>query len=351
MHDALGHELSLLALSAGALKLADGLEPEHRAAAGDIRSRAEAAVDRLGEVIGVLRETAEGAPTRPQGISVRRLVEEASAAGLPVTARIEGEPDDDGHGPAPHTARAAHRVVQEALTNAAKHAPGAEVSVDVIHAAGGAWVSVSVENGPAVVPRTDGDIRSRPGVGGRGLFGLDERVRLAGGTFSCGPTPEGGFAVRATLPCAGRPRPSAAAPSLPYAGPSLPYAGPVLEQRHARRRLGRTALTAVTVCLSLGALLGGALTWWDMLVTERAVLSAEDFGRLRAGQQRARIAPHLPEAQTRHRPAHIPPPPQGAGTTCEYYAMTANPFDDSSGDVYRLCFRAGTLVSAQALRA
>ncbi|MGP3985277.1 sensor histidine kinase [Streptomyces sp. 3N207] len=342
MHDALGHELSLLALSAGALKLADGLDTQHRKAAEDIRSRAETAVDRLGEVIGVLRETAEGAPTRPQDTSIQRLVEEASAAGLSVTARIESEPDDDTHGPPLHSLRAAHRVVQEALTNAAKHAPGAGVTVDVAYETDG--IRVAVQNGPAAVLRNAEE--ARPRVGGRGLIGLDERVRLAGGTFGCGPTPDGGFAVRAMLPRTGTPQPPAAS-----AASAAPYAGPVLERQHARRRLGRTALTAVTACLSLGALLGGALTWWDMLVTERAVLSAEDFGRLRAGQQRARIAPYLPDEQTRHRPAAAPPPPQRAGTTCEYYAMTANPFDDRSGDAYRLCFRAGTLVSAEALRA
>ncbi|MGI5349058.1 sensor histidine kinase [Streptomyces sp. CA-250714] len=376
MHDALGHELSLLALSAGALKLAYGLETEHRKAAEDIRSRAETAVDRLGEVIGVLRETAEDAPTRPQDTSVRRLVEEASAAGLSVTARIgaglsvtgrnaaglsvtgrnpaglsvtgriEGEPDDDADSPPPHTLRAAYRVVQEALTNVAKHAPGAHVTVDVAHEADA--IRVAVVNGPAAGAESADD--ARPRAGGRGLIGLDERVRLAGGKFCCGPTPKGGFAVRATLPHTRMPQPAAsAAPATPYA---LPYAGaPVLEQRHARRRLGRRALTAVTACLTLSALLGGALTWWDMLVTERAVLSAEDFGRLRAGQQRARIAPYLPDEQTRHRPEHAPPPPQRAGTTCEYYAMTANPFDDRSGDAYRLCFRADTLISAEALRA
>ncbi|MFI0859647.1 sensor histidine kinase [Streptomyces smyrnaeus] len=338
MHDALGHELSLLALSAGALKLANGLAAEHRTAAEEIRGRAESAVDRLGEVIGVLRETAQEAPTRPPDTSVRQLVEDASAAGLSVTARIEGEADGE-HGPPPHALRAAYRVVQEALTNVAKHAPEADATVAVTYGADG--ILVTVENGPGAGP--DAGQEERPRVGGRGLVGLDERVRLAGGTFGCGPTPEGGFAVRAALPRARTPRPPAA--------PATVYAGPALEQRHARRRLGRTALVAVTACLALGALLGGALTWWDILVTERAVLPAEDFDRLRAGQQRARIAPYLPDEQTRHRPADAPPPPQRAGTTCEYYAITANPFDDRSGDAYRICFRSDTLISAEVLRA
>lgn len=61
MHDVLGHELSLIALSAGALKLAPDLEEHHQGAAGDIRVRAAAAVERLGEVIGVLREETDTA--------------------------------------------------------------------------------------------------------------------------------------------------------------------------------------------------------------------------------------------------------------------------------------------------
>ncbi|UNZ17503.1 sensor histidine kinase [Streptomyces sp. 891-h] len=353
MHDALGHELSLLALSASALKLADGLSAEHRTAAEEIRGRAETAVDRLGEVIGVLRETEQDAPTRPQDTGVTDLVEEASAAGLAVTARIEGDPEDARNAPPPHALRAAHRVVQESLTNVVKHAPGATATVTVEY--GADETRVVVENGPAAAlsdrashrlsdwpsDRPSDRASARPGVGGRGLIGLDERVRLAGGTFRWGPRPDGGFTVRATLPHTRASQP----PSAPAAPPA-----PFQEQRHARRRLGRTALAAVTACLTLGALLGGALTWWDMLVTKRAVLAAEDFGRLRAGQQREQIAPHLPAEQTRHRPAHTPPPPQGAGTTCEFYAMTANPFDDRSGDVYRLCFRSDTLVSAEALR-
>ncbi|MEU2608678.1 histidine kinase [Streptomyces albus] len=499
MHDALGHELSLLALSAGALKLAPGLAPEHREVAEGIRGRAEAAVDRLGEVIGVLRETAGAAPTRPADTSITRLVEEAAASGLAVTAHVAEPPAGPGAtDPPPAVLHAAHRIVQEALTNVAKHAPGATATVRVTHATpdagetGPPATHVVVQNGPAPAhlsddtvgetraaktadsteaaeaahaaetvdasetadaatragsdsvtgtdsqggvygqgphseagigiggrahsapdasetgttdstrttgvtshaadsvrapsttaraARTDGDTHTpgaasssgaaafsradtssgaaassgpgenggsaageRPG-GGHGLIGLDERVRLAGGSFRCGPTADGGFRVCATLPHVRPARPS----GPPGAGPVTPSpASP--RQRKARREMRRTVLTAVTACLALGALLGGVLTWWDMLVTRRAVLPAEDFGRLRVGQERDRVAPLLPDEQTRRRPAHTPPPPQGPGTTCEFYAMTANPFDDRSGDAYRLCFRNGKLVAAQELR-
>lgn len=95
MHDLLGHELSLIALSAGALKLAPGLPEAHRAAAQDIRSRAGAAVERLGEVIGVLREPSETAPPSEPGAGaagLAGLVDRAAEAGLDVRLRVEGEP-------------------------------------------------------------------------------------------------------------------------------------------------------------------------------------------------------------------------------------------------------------------
>ncbi len=203
MHDALGHELSLLALSAGALKLADGLTSAHRDAAADIRSRAESAVDRLGTVIGVLRETADDTPpTRTPGADVRLLAEEASAAGLAVTARIDEVPDGDAHSPSPYTLRDTYRIVQEALTNVAKHAPEADVTVEVAHGEDG--TRVAVENAPAPAAATGRDVRQH--IGGCGLIGLEERVRLAGGTLSHGATPEGGFAVRALLPHTPAPR-------------------------------------------------------------------------------------------------------------------------------------------------
>ncbi|MGC5411521.1 histidine kinase, partial [Streptomyces sp. DT225] len=96
MHDLIGHDLSLIALSAGALKLAPGLDGAHREAAGEIRARAAASVERLGEVIGLLREDGGGRadeePPGPPGTAVRRLVAEAAATGLPVTLHTEGDP-------------------------------------------------------------------------------------------------------------------------------------------------------------------------------------------------------------------------------------------------------------------
>ncbi|SED02497.1 sensor histidine kinase [Streptomyces melanosporofaciens] len=337
MHDVLGHELSLIALSAGALKLAPGLADGHRDAARDIRARAAAAVDRLGEVIGVLRQEPDGAPPEPGGAGVAELVERASASGLTVRLRTDGEP---GELPA-DVERAVHRVVREALTNVAKHAPGAEAAVRVRHTA--EETEVRVANGPAPTA-----VAVRSGGAGFGLIGLDERVGLAGGTFGYGPE-SGGFAVRATFPRT--PAPRRAAQATPHApdGTDAPGSadGAVADDhRRARRRLGRTLVAAVMVPLVAGALLIGALRVWDTLRARESVLAPDDYARLRIGQDRDRITEYLPERQTGHRPTAAEP--RGAGLDCEYYAMTADPFDDRSGDVYRLCFRHDTLVTADA---
>lgn len=328
MHDVLGHDLSLIALSAGALKLAPGLAEQHRAVAGDIRTRAAAAVERLGEVIGVLREeaTADGAP-EARGTGIARLADEASVSGLAVESRVDGEPADLP----PMVGRAAHRVVQEALTNVAKHAPDATATVRVTHTAG--ETTVTVANGPS---------RSGPDTAeaGRGLVGLDERVRLAGGTFAYGPR-GGGFAVSARIPHvppARRPPPSDA---------YRPTGELPREQRRARRRVTRTLVAAVMLPLVTAALLSGALARWETLSASRSVLEPGDYARLRVGLERPAVEPLLPDRETNRRPPGAEP--EERGTTCEYYAMTADRFDDRSGDVYRLCYRRDTLVSLDAL--
>ncbi|MFE2595565.1 sensor histidine kinase [Streptomyces sp. NPDC059396] len=333
MHDVLGHDLSLIALSAGALKLAPGLGEHHRKAAGDIRARAAAAVERLGEVIGVLGEENDDARTGPgpYGSGLARLTAEASASGLVVESHIDGDAD----GLPTVVERAAHRVVQEALTNIAKHAPGAKATIRVTHTA--AETQVVVENGPPAFATA-----LPPSGGGRGLIGLDERVRLAGGSFRHGPY-DGGFAVVARIPHTRvSPLPPPGTPTAPPRGGELPP-----EHHQARRRVRRALVTAVMLPLSTGALLSGAFTGWEMLSASRSVLEPGDYARLHVGQDRSEVKRFLPDRQTSLRtPA---PEPRGHGTTCEYYAMTADRFDDRSGDAYRLCFRDSTLVSLDAL--
>lgn len=338
MHDVLGHDLSLLALSAGALKLAPGLAADHRRAAADIRARAAAAVERLGEVIGVLREEADGTPTGAPDFSLATLAAEASGAGLAVELRVGGNAGD----PPPLVGRTVHRVAREALTNVVKHAPGAAATVEVTHAA--TETTVVVRNGP---PSSTVAARPRPG-GGQGLAGLRERVRLAGGSFEYGPE-EGGFAVTARVPHAPAVTPAGGEPPQEPPPPVVTPTGGELPQEHrrARRSAGRALAVGIMVPLVTGALLSGALMGWETLSAARSVLAPGDYARLRVGQDRFEVARLLPERQTSHRPLAAEPP--GEGMTCEYYAMTADRFDDRSGDAYRLCFRGDTLVSLDAL--
>jgi signal transduction histidine kinase len=204
MHDVLGHRLSLLSVHAGALEFRPGAPAEEVArAAKVIRENAHQALQDLREVVGVLRAPVGELP-QPTLADVRQLVAESGRAGMRVRLR------DETGGPVPDLAgRTAHRVVQEALTNARKHAPGAEVRV---HLAGspGAGLTVEVRNdapaaapdpGPTPDPGPAPSSGPTPGPGaGQGLAGLAERVALASGRLEHGPTAEGGWRVSVWLP-------------------------------------------------------------------------------------------------------------------------------------------------------
>lgn len=193
MHDVLAHKVSLIALHAGALELNPAAGPEKvRTAAEFIGATARAAAEDLRHVLGVLRITDDQDDARlaPQpGIDdIPKVVSSSQAAGLAVELRME----------APHVTatigRTAYRVVQEGLTNVHKHARGSAATVVVAADQGGLCVEVTNER--CVVAGS-----LLPGAGA-GLVGLGERVRLAGGTFSAGPTGDGGWQLRAWLPLA-----------------------------------------------------------------------------------------------------------------------------------------------------
>ena len=186
MHDVLAHRLSLLAVHAGALEVRPAAPAAERDAAGVIRRCAYDALEDLRQVIGMLREQAE--PDRPQPTlgDVPALVEQSREAGTAVDLDlVDAAPVPERVG------RHAYRIVQEALTNARKHAPGSPVRVAV---RGRAEDGLVVEVGNALA--AGGGL---PGAGA-GLVGLRERVQLAGGRLEHGPTPDGEFRLRAWLP-------------------------------------------------------------------------------------------------------------------------------------------------------
>lgn len=193
MHDVLAHRLTLLSVHAGALEFRpDAPRPEIARAAGVIRESAHEALQDLREIIGVLRAADADESGRPQPTlgALDALVAESRAAGAKV--RLDQRVTDPGTVPA-SVGRTAYRIVQEGLTNARKHAPGAEVAVTV-GGTPGEGLDVRVRN-----PAPDGEVPPVPGSG-QGLIGLTERATLAGGHLTHGPTPDAGFEIRAWLP-------------------------------------------------------------------------------------------------------------------------------------------------------
>ncbi|MEU3600654.1 histidine kinase [Streptomyces sp. NPDC006798] len=350
MHDSLGHDLSLIALRAAALEVDRELGEPQRAAARELRLAAAGATERLREVVGVLRGDGEAAPTAPRDETVRALVERARDSGLAV--RLEEEHAATDGGPLPEmTDRAVHRVVQEALTNAAKHAPGAEVVVRVVRAGGS--VAVTVGNGRAPRAATGAGAGAGAGAvpdpaaaisGGTGLVGLDERVRLAGGVLTHGPVDGGGFTVGARLPVS--PASGPAEPPGP-AGPAEPTGPPepggpdsARELELARRRVRRGLRQAIVVPVTIGTVLALLMLGFEQYTLIRSTVHRADFDAIRVGDPRSEVLRRLPEHRLPGRPAGVDPEPPGVDRCVYHRADTL-----SDTPAYRFCFTADRLSS------
>lgn len=188
MHDVLGHRLSLLSVHAGALEYRRSMSAEDvTRTASVLRATAHQALQELREVIGILRAPVGELP-QPTFADLTSLVAESRQAGMSVTWQLDvATPVPDALG------RTAYRVVQEALTNARRHAPGAAVRVTVTGRVDDGLV-VDVVN--AATAASIGAVSGS----GRGLVGLAERVALVGGRLHHGPDTAGGFALHAWLP-------------------------------------------------------------------------------------------------------------------------------------------------------
>jgi signal transduction histidine kinase len=194
MHDVVTHRLSLMVLQAGALRVTAPDEPT-RKAAEELRAAGCRALDELRDLVGILRTTPDGDQTpqeaHPTTAELAALAAESTAVGQPTELVEDGDPQLAS----PVVGRTVYRIVQEALTNAHKHAPGARVQVRVRYDP--AEVRLEVRNTPPTRPVDAGLI----GTGSKmGLATLRQRVELVGGTLRVGPAPDGGFCVEATLP-------------------------------------------------------------------------------------------------------------------------------------------------------
>lgn len=188
LHDVISHDVSMMVLHASVERRLTGDAAD--GTLGRIEATGREALAELRRMLGVLRKEGEGAALAPQpGLAqLPDLVDKARAAGLPVRLIVDGDPVAVPVG----LDIAAYRIVQESLTNAAKHACGAAVTATIRYGEHDLEIEVVDGGGQALPVAASGS--------GQGLIGMRERVSLFGGTFDAAPRGGGGFAVRARLP-------------------------------------------------------------------------------------------------------------------------------------------------------
>jgi signal transduction histidine kinase len=191
LHDVVAHHMSVIAIQAEAAPYRVPEPPEELARSfAAIRATATEGLRELRRVVGVLRadEAAEDHAPQPTLERLDELVGNVEAAGATVAVEVTGTP-----GPLPAGVElSAYRIVQEALSNAVRHAPGSSVRVELGYRPG--ELVLEIVNGPA---------RSRPDPppgAGHGVLGMRERAAMLGGELTAGPRPDGGWAVIAVLP-------------------------------------------------------------------------------------------------------------------------------------------------------
>ena len=189
LHDVVAHGMSVVALQAvGGRRVLDTDPAQAREAFDTIERVTSDCLDEMRRLLGILRADDNQVPLAPQPTldQIAGLVEQARSAGTDVDVTVSGE----ARNLPPGVGLSAYRIVQEALTNALKHAPGARLCLRVRYEESSVIVEV-VDDGPG-----DRGGSSR----GHGLIGMRERVDLFGGTLEVGTRTEGGFGVRARLP-------------------------------------------------------------------------------------------------------------------------------------------------------
>jgi signal transduction histidine kinase len=214
LHDVVTHNVSVMVVQAGAARrILAGSPDDARAALLAVEASGRTAMVELQHLLGLLSPIdgmqpepgsgeAETAPLRPQpGLGrLQALVERVSAAGLPVRLAVTGPP----RALPPGLDLTAYRVVQEALTNAMKHAGPASAVVTLAYREEAVVIDVSDDGGhddrPRLLASPAGTASAVVAGTGRGLLGLHERLSLYGGAFDAGPRPAGGWRVTATLP-------------------------------------------------------------------------------------------------------------------------------------------------------
>ncbi|MFD8982173.1 sensor histidine kinase [Streptomyces sp. NPDC059564] len=197
LHDVVAHHMSVVAIQAEAAPYrVKNPPPELEAAFVTIRENAVAALTELRRVLGVVRSADYEAPDAPQPTlaSLDGLLANVREAGLSVEKTVTGAVRELPQG----VELSAYRIIQEALSNSLRHAPGAVAGVEVSYVLGG--LGIRVVNGPAV-----GDVPPSPGAG-HGITGMRERVAMLEGEMTAGESASGGYEVAVFIPVRSRPQ-------------------------------------------------------------------------------------------------------------------------------------------------
>ncbi len=375
MHDSLGHQLALIAVHTGALEVDRDLGERQREVVGVLRNASVTAMHELREVVGILRDGVEAvdgtaaAPGRAgdetgraaRGIAgIAGLVEAARAAGTSVALRRAG----DERALEPAADHAAYRIVQEALTNAYKYAPGAPIVVELRYEPDTFVVEVLNEQ-PAGGPSKD--VVS----GGQGLTGLAERARLVGGMCHAGPADGGGFRVAGMLPYGAAPVAKAAPlvdaaddfrqqTTKPLAGDGRPVVVGPADWTFTERELamavrgGRSRSTGGSIALGCGiafaalvllVVAAGFGLYFLMGSVQKGMIDPEQYDAIVVGEPEQKVREQLPSGDTIATAGlngKGPAIPEGADCLVLMSSEVGDSFDTEP--VFRFCFKDGKLI-------
>ncbi|WP_298415609.1 histidine kinase [Brevibacterium sp.] len=354
LHDELGHQLSLTSVQINALSLDDSLTEKQRKALADMNRRLRESVSTLAHTVEILRDGAP-APTSPVSTSLSsagddlpepsgtlgkgtekqtaaELLAEAESAGTRVTITV-GDREQLDEFPA---GSLVGKVLREGLTNALKHAPGQVVGINL--GFDSAQLLMSMDND---VPT---DSTHRTLGAGTGISSLKSAVEAQGGDLDQIIETDQ-HELRLSLPLTAPARDhEPQANSTPLGSDDDPSVELGAARMRGNKRLAiAAALPLAALCLVIGAVVLN--NWWH---AERSLLSADVLKSLSIGMSTAQTQRELPDEEytlisneERQRANEGAPP----GSTCRFYALTADQLSDRSGDLARLCFSSGELVS------
>lgn len=329
MHDQLGHDLTLIAMQAAALEVSPHLDESARSTAGELRRSTALAVERLSEIIGVLHVDMRQEEPSPRE-DLMTIVDRARTAGMLIEFRRTGL---DIMAP-PVIEGTVRRILQESLTNAAKHAPGTKVVVRVERSTDRTVVTIT--------NAVSGQLPRQAGGNGMGLVGLSERVRILGGALTAGHDGDGCFEVSARLPhLVDRSASGDEADSV-----RVPVT--FTAQLHAERRVRRSLFAVLAVPVAVAAVLGVIIFGYFSRAFDSVTLDADTYTDLRVGQRWGDLRSLFPPQQAHiDRDAELVPAP--SRSSCRYYRADGGGFFFMEDNVYRVCFIDGSLVSKSEL--